>query len=172
VAPSADSPTPSQAPADAPVVLQYGQLVPALLLKRYKRFLGDVQLQLAAGAATDAGTGAADAAAVGAPIVIHVPNTGPMTGLLDSLPAEALLSVSADPKRKYAHTLEWLRPSGEVVLCLGRCAALKVCAQTALAALFRGYGRAAPHWLASPQPFPHCCCRGSGWALTAPRPMQ
>ena len=151
---AADLPATSQPPADAPVVLQYSQLVPALLLKRYKRFLGDVQLQLAAGTATVAATDAADDVAVHAPISIHVPNTGPMTGLLDSLPAEALLSVSTDPKRKYAHTLEWLRPVGEVGWWLGRCTALKVCAQTALAIVIGGYARAASHCWASPE-MPH-----------------
>lgn len=85
-------PGPAVQPAEQPAILQYEQLVPARLLKRYKRFLGDVQLAGQAGEVT-----------------IHVPNTGPMTGLLDALPADALLSTSADPKRKYAHTLEYVK---------------------------------------------------------------
>jgi sugar fermentation stimulation protein A len=81
--------------APGEVLVYPGGLVRATLLRRYKRFLGDVEL--APGAA---------------PVTVHVPNTGPMTTLVDGLPgAEALLSVSASKTRKYAHTLEWLRPA-------------------------------------------------------------
>ena len=69
-----------------------GALRRALLHKRYKRFLADVTLQ-----------GEEDE------MTIHVPNTGPMTGLLDQLPAQALLSKSSNPSRKYAYTLEWMK---------------------------------------------------------------
>lgn len=62
------------------------------LLKRYKRFLGDVAF------AGDKET------------TIHVPNTGPMTGLLDNLPCRVLCSVSCSATRKYPHTLEWIQP--------------------------------------------------------------
>lgn len=64
-----------------------------MLAARYKRFLGDVVLE------GDQST-----------TVIHVPNTGPMTGLLEQLPSPVLLSTSTNSKRKYAHTLEWLQP--------------------------------------------------------------
>ena len=110
--------------------MQYERLVPARLLNRYKRFLGDVTLiapeaetaaAAAAAAAAEEVTAAAEEAA-DAVTVVHVPNTGPMTGLLDQLPAEALLTVSADPKRKHAHTLEWVKAPGV------RCAALRACA--------------------------------------------
>jgi sugar fermentation stimulation protein A len=40
---------------------------------------------------------------------IHVPNTGPMVGLLGALPAPAFLSRSSNAARKYALTLEWIR---------------------------------------------------------------
>jgi sugar fermentation stimulation protein A len=69
-----------------------GALRQALLHKRYKRFLADVSLH---GEEEE--------------MTIHVPNTGPMTGLLDQLPAQALLSKSSNPNRKYAYTLEWMK---------------------------------------------------------------
>lgn len=79
------------------VVCEYegGRLYPAILHKRYKRFLGDVVLGV-------------DTESTAEPIVVHVPNTGPMTGLLDCLPTKVLLSKSSNPKRKYPYTLEWL----------------------------------------------------------------
>lgn len=113
----------------APVLQFEGGLVPALLLKRYKRFLGDVQLSSEEGeaAVAAAASAAATTAAAALPAadgaepaeqptaaaatVVHVPNTGPMTGLLDNLPAEVVLSrAAAGSKRKYLHTLEWIRP--------------------------------------------------------------
>jgi DNA-binding sugar fermentation-stimulating protein len=42
--------------------------------------------------------------------VVHCPNTGPMTGLLDLPMANVWLSTSANAKRKYAHTLEAIQP--------------------------------------------------------------
>lgn len=97
-----------------PVVLRYpAPLLLCELEKRYKRFLGDVRLPAASKAAAPR---AAAAAALGAdepPVVVHVPNTGPMTGLLDALPAPALLS-KAPPgaKRKYPLGLEWVWQGG------------------------------------------------------------
>lgn len=79
------------------VVLQYepGRLKMGTLHRRYKRFLGDVQI------------GGEDSMTV-----VHVPNTGPMTGLLDNLPARVVLSKSDSKTRKYAHTLEWIEDVG------------------------------------------------------------
>lgn len=35
------------------------------------------------------------------PVVVHCPNTGPMTGLLDRAMAPVLVSTSTNAKRKY-----------------------------------------------------------------------
>jgi DNA-binding sugar fermentation-stimulating protein len=103
---------PPQAPAavvlhrfDAPAFVR------ATLLRRYKRFLADVHLL------TDHPSGGgASAAAATAPepetTTVHCPNTGPMIGLLEHLPAPARLSVSTNTARKYAHTLEMIRRGG------------------------------------------------------------
>ena len=57
--------------------------------------------------------------------VVHVHNTGPMTGLLDRLPSPALLSCAAPgSKRKYAHTLEWVQPEPGVSGSLPACPTL------------------------------------------------
>lgn len=88
--------------ANHPVICTYDStpLIPATLYARYKRFLGDVRLSPLAAADEDH------------PLTtIHVPNTGPMVGLVDHLPSPVLLSASSNPSRKYAHTLEWIRPN-------------------------------------------------------------
>ncbi|EQC33101.1 hypothetical protein SDRG_09089 [Saprolegnia diclina VS20] len=79
------------ADADARVVYTYPRLVQGKLLKRYKRFLADIQL------ANDE------------VVTVHCPNTGPMVGLLDMPLANVQLSLSDNPKRKYAHTLEQIQ---------------------------------------------------------------
>lgn len=58
------------------------------LLRRYKRFLADV------------------VRADGSEITVHCPNTGSMKNCVLGGPQAALISDSANPKRKYRHTLE------------------------------------------------------------------
>ncbi|RHZ17895.1 hypothetical protein DYB37_004435 [Aphanomyces astaci] len=74
------------------VVYAFPALVSGKLVKRYKRFLADVQLD--------------DDDTV---VTVHCPNTGPMVGLLDIPLAPVRLSVSHNAKRKYAHTLEFIQ---------------------------------------------------------------
>lgn len=71
----------------------FGPLIEATWIERRKRFMLDVAL--------DDGTS----------LTAHCPNTGAMTGV--SVPgARVLLSVSDNPKRRYAHTLEAVNVGG------------------------------------------------------------
>lgn len=68
---------------------QYPPLIPGKLIKRYKRFLADIELE------------------TGEVITAHCPNTGPMTGL--SAPqSQVQVSKSNNPKRKLAYTWEMI----------------------------------------------------------------
>lgn len=65
-------------------------LQPAVLIKRYKRFLADVELS------------------DNSRITVHCPNSGSMLGC--NLPgSEVMISRSANPRRKYPHTLEMIK---------------------------------------------------------------
>jgi sugar fermentation stimulation protein A len=78
----------------------------ATLLRRYKRFLADLETP------------------DGHRMTVHCPNTGAMRGC-DTPGAEAWYSDSANPKRKYRHTLEVVvTPSGRVGVNTARANAL------------------------------------------------
>jgi sugar fermentation stimulation protein A len=66
------------------------QLKPAILLKRYKRFLADVEL------------------ANGRQLTVHCPNSGSMRGCSEP-GSEVMISRANNPKRKYSHTLEMIK---------------------------------------------------------------
>lgn len=75
---------------------RFGPLIVATFVERRKRFLVDAEL------------------ADGRRLVAHCPNTGAMTGLCHP-GARVLLSISTNPKRQYAHTLEAIEADGVLV---------------------------------------------------------
>jgi len=72
--------------------MQFGELTEGVLLKRYKRFLADVELPS------------------GEVITAHCPNTGAMTGCAEP-GAKVWLSRSDSKTRKYPHTWELVETS-------------------------------------------------------------
>lgn len=68
-------------------------LQPARLLRRYQRFLADVELP------------------DGETLTVHCPNTGSMLGC-SSPGSPVMISRSGNPKRKYPHTLEMVEVDG------------------------------------------------------------
>ncbi|WP_116366264.1 DNA/RNA nuclease SfsA [Parahaliea mediterranea] len=86
--------------------MEFGKLVQGRLLRRYKRFLADVELPQ------------------GEVITAHCPNTGAMTGCMPE-GAPVWLSVSDSKTRKYAHTWELVdTPAG--LACIHSALANKV----------------------------------------------
>jgi len=78
------------------LIYQYPPLFQGRLIKRYKRFLADIELD------------------TGEIITAHCPNTGPMTGvaIVDSV---VQVSKSDNPKRKLAYTWEMIQLEGNWV---------------------------------------------------------
>ena len=68
----------------------YPTLYPGILLKRYKRFFADVQLDS------------------GEVVTAHCANTGPMTGV-STIGSAVQISKSDNPQRKLAYTLELIQ---------------------------------------------------------------
>ncbi|WP_370293565.1 DNA/RNA nuclease SfsA [Thalassolituus sp.] len=75
------------------------ELIPATLIRRYKRFLADVVLD------------------DGSELTVHCPNTGSMKRCAE--PGwKVWLADSANPKRKYRYTLEWVLVDGSYRACV------------------------------------------------------
>ena len=72
------------------LIYTYPALYPGKLLKRYKRFFADIELES------------------GEVVTAHCPNTGPMTGI-SAIGSRVHLSKSDDPKRKLAYTWEMIQ---------------------------------------------------------------
>ena len=68
-------------------IIEFDPLIEGVLIKRYKRFLADIELES------------------GEVITAHCANTGPMRGLLNK-GAKVRISVSSSPKRKLPFTWE------------------------------------------------------------------
>jgi sugar fermentation stimulation protein A len=75
-------------------------LLEGRLLKRYKRFFADIELN------------------TGEVITAHCPNTGPMTGVCH-IGGRVLVSQSSDPKRKLAYTWELAEVNDTVPIWAG-----------------------------------------------------
>jgi sugar fermentation stimulation protein A len=81
------------------MIMELPALIEATLIKRYKRFLADVELDS------------------GELITVHCPNTGAMTACAEP-GSRVWLSTSANPKRKYRHSWELARNAVGEMICI------------------------------------------------------
>ncbi|MEG4345199.1 DNA/RNA nuclease SfsA [Microcoleus sp. A003_D6] len=82
------------------LIYKYPPLLPGILIKRYKRFFAEIELDS------------------GEIITAHCPNTGPMTGVC--IPGNpVLVSGSDNPKRKLAYTWELIKVCDTVPTWVG-----------------------------------------------------
>ena len=86
---SPSHPVPQSPSPNSQLLYTYPPLYPGILVKRYKRFLADIQLD------------------TGELITAHCPNTGPMTGVCQ-IGAPVQVSFHDNPKRKLAYTWEMI----------------------------------------------------------------
>ena len=97
-------------------------LARGILLRRYKRFLADIET----------GSGARRRR-----MTVHCANTGAMTGCAE--PGSAVwCSTSKNPRRKYAHTLELVRDSAGDLICVNTTRANGLVAEAIAAGLLHG----------------------------------
>jgi len=99
--------------------MKFSDLVEGTLLRRYKRFLADVELP-------DGGT-----------LTVHCPNTGAMTGCAEP-GSRVWLSVSASRTRKYPHTWELVETS-EGMACIHSARANAVVREALEAGIISGF---------------------------------
>jgi sugar fermentation stimulation protein A len=99
--------------------MQFGPMLEGHLLRRYKRFLADVELP------------------GGEIITVHCPNTGAMTGCADA-GSRVWLSVSDSKTRKYPHTWELVETASGMA-CIHSAKANQVVREAFSAGLIPGF---------------------------------
>jgi len=80
-------------PSKSILVHTYPPLIAGTLVKRYKRFFADIELE------------------TGELVIAHCPNTGSMTSI-STVGSQVYISQSADPKRKLKYTWEMINVNG------------------------------------------------------------
>ena len=99
--------------------MRFDDLIEAVLIRRYKRFLADVELP------------------GGETITVHCPNTGAMTGCAEP-GSRVWLSVSDSKTRKYPHTWELVEACGGLA-CIHSARANKVVRESFDTGCIRGF---------------------------------